>query len=170
MKARYVGMSLGALVGGVFVVCFGVVLIALPQLAGRFGGTMGDAFLEAADGAFLSWLRLLGVVTVVQGIYQVGTFFLRAPTLLGRIIRVGDALLSALSIPLLLWLRARVEIIPIYLVRDGGQWTSMPQQELQNTLQWVLLFVAIGIGVGVVAAIVRVFSPSTEDREAARAR
>jgi len=112
---------------------------------------LGQAVVAEISPVFLNWLCVLGVVIAIQGAFLVVQSVLRYPNLaVKNAVSIAGEMLNALAIPLLLWLRDRAEIIPIFSIRDGLVSVAFPQgnvaiTRLRGLLTAVILLLAVGI-------------------------
>ena len=158
MGQSTVHISWGALVGGVLLILFGCYLALYKVLSGVVGDVLSKALVAYSSPAFLNWLRLLGILTAVRGVYLVGTSFVPPATLIGQVVSIGGEVLSLLAIPLLLWLREHVELIPIVSIYNRQVHVTALQGGAATTVRWALNVVIVLIVLGVVVAIIKLIA------------
>lgn len=151
-------VSWGAIVGGVLSILLGLYLSMYQLLSGWVGDSFSQAIVAYSSPAFLGWLQLLGILIAVRGVYLIATSFVRPSTLLGLVAFMGDQVLSALTIPLLLWLRENVALLPVVSIRDGQMQVTAPQGNMAGILHWTLnvliALIVLGIAVSVIKLLV----------------
>jgi hypothetical protein len=153
-------ISWGGIIGGIVVVLLGLYLTLFGFFSGLVGDLLSKAIVEYASPEFMRWLRILGILIAVRGVYLVVTSFFAPATLVGRMLTVGGQVLSAMAIPLLVWLRDHIELLPVASIRDGGVVVRSPQGDLANMLRWSLNGVVALIILGIGIALIRLFTDS----------
>ena len=127
MQQGVVRISWGAIIGGVVLILLGSYLGLFQSMSGAIGDIWSSAIVAQASPEFLNWLRLLGILIGIRGMYLVSTSVFRSSTPVGLVIRIGDEVLTLLVIPLLLWLREHVELVPIVSIGNGQTRVDFPQ-------------------------------------------
>jgi uncharacterized membrane protein YciS (DUF1049 family) len=161
MQQNVIHISWGAIVGGVLLILLGCYLALFQAISGVTNDILSQAVVAHASPEFLNWLRLLGVLTAVRGIYLVSTSVFRSSTLIGLVIRMGDEVLSLLVIPLLLWLRERVELVPIVSIRNGQAQRNILQGTAAATARHALTTLIALVVLGVVVSVIRLLIGQT---------
>jgi hypothetical protein len=90
---------------------------------------------------FLKWLRILGLLILIEGSFSIIQIITNQQNNLLMII-LGK-FLDALAIPLFLWLNAHVDIIPILSLRDGKFYLMSSDDMLNDLLRWVLAVIIL---------------------------
>lgn len=153
-------ISWGGIVGGVVVVLLGLYLTLFEFFSGLVGDPLSKAIVEYASREFMRWLRMLGILIAVRGVYLVVTSFFAPATLVGQMLTVGGQALKAMTIPLLVWLRDHIELLPVASIRDGVVVVRSPQGDLVNVLRWSLNGVVALIILGIAIVFIRLLTES----------
>jgi hypothetical protein len=153
-------ISWAGIVGGIVVFLLGLYFAMFGFFSALVGDILSRAIIEYASPEFARWLRLLGILIAVRGVYLVVTSFFAPSTIVGRMLAVGGQVLSAVSIPLLVWLREHIDLLPIASIRNGQVVVSSPQGELVSVLHWSLNGVIALLVLGIAIAIIRLFTDS----------
>ena len=164
MEQTVAHISWGAIVGGVLLILLGAYLAMYQVLPNAVGDVVSQAVVAYSSPAFLNWLRLLGILIAVRGAYLVGTSFVPSGTLAGQVVGLGNEMLSALAIPLLLWLRKHVDLIPIVSIWNRQVHVTAPAENLARILRWALTAVIVLMIVGIVAALFKLLTGQGMDR------
>jgi hypothetical protein len=90
---------------------------------------------------FLKWLRILGLLILIEGTFSIIQIITNQQQNLLMII--FGKLLDMLAIPLFLWLNAHVDIIPILSLRDGKFYLMSNEEALNNLLRSVLAIIIL---------------------------
>jgi hypothetical protein len=151
-------ISWGGLIGGIVVVLLGLYFSMFAFFSELVGDLLTKAIIEYASPEFVRWLRMLGILIAVRGVYLVVTSFFAPATLLGRMLTVGGQVLSAMAIPLLVWLRDHIELLPVASIRNGQVMVMSPQGDLANTLRWSLNGVIALTILGIAIVLIRLFT------------
>jgi hypothetical protein len=105
--------------------------------------------------AFLKWLRILGLLILIEGSFSIIQIITNQQNNLLMII--FGKLLDALAIPLFLWLNAHVDIIPILSLRDGKFYMMSNEDALNNLLRWILAIIVILMIVNIIHSSYKIF-------------
>ena len=151
-------ISWGGLIGGIVVVLLGLYFSMFAFFSELVGDLLTKAIIEYASPEFVRWLRMLGILIAVRGVYLVVTSFFAPATLLGRMLTVGGQVLSAMAIPLLVWLRDHIELLPVASIRNGQVMVMSAQGDLANTLRWSLNGVIALTILGIAFVLIRLFT------------
>jgi hypothetical protein len=158
MGGSVMHISWGAVVGGVMLILLGLYLSLYQVLAPRVGDPFGKAIVAASSVEFLNWVRLLGILIAVRGVYVIGSSLVPRATLAGQVVRVGGEVLSALAIPLLLWLREQAEQVPIVSLRDGQVHVTFASGGVAQTVRLALNILIALIVVGIAASVIQMLT------------
>ena len=109
----------GAIVGGTMLLLAGLYLALYQELSPSIGDAFSTAIVERADPGFLRWLRWVGILMAVRGVYVIATAYFRSTPLANTVIAIGGEALSLLHVPLLIWLRDNARVIPVISFVDG---------------------------------------------------
>ena len=90
---------------------------------------------------FLKWLRILGLLILIEGAFSIIQIITNQQNNLLMII--FGKLLDVLAIPLFLWLNAHVNIIPILSLKDGKFHLMSNENALNNLLHSVLAIIIL---------------------------
>lgn len=153
-------ISWGGIVGGVLLILLGLYLSMYPFFSGLVGDVLSRAILEYASPVFMRWLRLLGILIAVRGVYLIVTSFFVPSTVVGRMLTVGGQVLSAMTIPLLVWLREHIDLLPIASIRNGEVVVTSAQGDLANVLRWSLNGVIALLILGIAITLIRLLTDS----------
>ncbi len=153
-------ISWGGIVGGIVVILLGLYFTLFEFFSGLVGDLLSKAIIEYASPDFMRWLRMLGILIAARGVYLIVTSFFAPSTLVGRMLTVGGQVLSAMSIPLLIWLREHIDLLPIASIRNGHVVVRSPQGDLAGVLRWSLNGVAALIILGIAISLIRLFTDS----------
>ncbi|MBN1641193.1 MAG: hypothetical protein JXA09_08150 [Anaerolineae bacterium] len=141
----------GAIVGGTVLLLVGLYLVFYEEMSTSIGDAFSTALVEQAHPDFLRWLRWVGVLVSVRGLYLISTSYLRSPGLSSTLIAFGHEALSLLSVPLVLWLRDHADVIPVVSLVDG-QMRVRPLQAVgavRSALNVLVTLILIGVAFSV---------------------
>lgn len=153
-------ISWAGIIGGVLVMLIGLYLSTYQFSSGIVGDAFGRLILEYASPEFLRWLSLLGILLTIRGAYLSVTSVFVQSTIVGRMLVIGGQVLSAMAIPLLVWLREHIELLPIVSLRSGEMVVRFPQSELAGLLRWSLNGVIALLILGIAIALIRLLTDS----------
>jgi hypothetical protein len=168
MAQTGVHISWGNIVGGTILLLLGIYLAMYQVLTQAVGDPIGQAIVAHGEPQLINWIRLLGLLMVARGVYALGTSIIPPGTLTGRLANLGGEVFSVLSIPLLLWLREHVGLIPVVSFMGGEtQVTAIPEsvaQIVRLALNVVIALVVLGIVIAVIRLLVSL--GASQDRAA----
>lgn len=153
-------ISWGGIIGGVLLILLGLYLSMYPFFSGVVGDVFSRAIIETASSEFMRWLRLLGILIAVRGVYLIVASFFAPSTIVGRMLTVGGQVLSAMAIPLLVWLREHIDLLPIASIRNGEVMVTFAQGDLANVLRWSLNGVIALLILGIAISLIRLLTDS----------
>ena len=153
-------ISWGGIIGGVLLILLGLYLSMYQFFSGLVGDVFSRAIVEYASPQFMRWLRLLGILIAVRGVYLIVTSLFAPPTVVGRMLTVGGQVLSAMAIPLLVWLREHIDLLPIASIRNGKGVVTFAQGDLANVLRWSLNGVIALLILGIAISLIRLLTDS----------
>ena len=107
-----------------------------------------------SDPLFLIWLRILGLLILIEGSFSIIQIIINQKNNLLMII-IGK-LLYVLTVPLLLWLNAHVDIIPILSLRDGKFYLMSNDDALNNLLRSVLAIIILLMIINIIHSIYKI--------------
>ena len=103
---------------------------------------------------FLRWLRILGLLILVEGSFSIIQIISNQQN--NPLMIIFDKLLDVLAVPLYLWLNAHVDIIPILSLRDG-KFYMMPHDDwIDNILRSILAIIIILITINIIHSIYKI--------------
>lgn len=103
---------------------------------------------------FLKWLRILGLLILIEGSFSIIQIITNQQNNLLMII--FGKLLDALAIPLFLWLNAHVDIIPILSLRDGKFYLMSNEGEINNILRSILAIIVLFMIINIIHSIYKI--------------
>ena len=134
------------IVGGILGILFGMYLF--------LGYPLG--IINDANPLFLEWLGLFGLFILVKGIFNVGKTIATIRGLWARRIVYATAeLLNIFAIPLFLWLRQNVGIVPGFGISDNGLMLKVPSDMALTVIYWVCLGIVIAHCIAIISGVAR---------------
>ena len=107
-----------------------------------------------SDPLFLIWLRILGLLILIEGSFSIIQIITNQQNNLLMII--FGKLLDVLAIPLFLWLNAHVDIIPILSLRNGKFYLMSNDDALNNLLRSVLAIIILLMIINIIHSIYKI--------------
>jgi hypothetical protein len=154
----------GAIVGGTLLLLLGLYLVFYQEMSAPIGDVLSKAIVAKADPGFLRWLRWLGVLTAVRGLYVITTAYLPDTQLVRTLTAFGGEGLSLLSIPLVLWLRDNTQVIPVISLVDGELRVRSLQAAgvVRSALNVLITVILLGVAFSVAKIVIGTGSGSAE--------
>lgn len=153
-------ISWGGIIGGMLLILLGLYFSMYLFFSGVVSDVFSRAIVETASPEFMRWLRLLGILIAVRGVYLIVASFFAPSTIVGRMLTVGGQVLSAMAIPLLVWLREHIDLLPIASIRNGEVMVTFAQGDLANVLRWSLNGVIALLILGIAISLIRLLTDS----------
>jgi len=153
-------ISWGGIIGGMLLILLGLYFSMYLFFSGVVSDVFSRAIVETASSEFMRWLRLLGILIAVRGVYLIVASFFAPSTIVGRMLTVGGQVLSAMAIPLLVWLREHIDLLPIASIRNGELTVTFAQGDLANVLRWSLNGVIALLILGIAISLIRLLTDS----------
>ncbi|MHC4535307.1 MAG: hypothetical protein ACYS6K_15260 [Planctomycetota bacterium] len=103
---------------------------------------------------FLIWLRILGLLFLIEGAFSIIQIISNRQN--NPLMIIFGYLLDVLAVPLLLWLNAHVDIIPILSLRDGKFYLMSDEEITNNILRTILAIITLLIIINVIHSIYKI--------------
>jgi hypothetical protein len=103
---------------------------------------------------FLRWLRIWGLLILIEGSFSIIQIISNQQS--NPIMIIFGKLLDVLAVPLLLWLNAHVDIIPILSLRDGKFCLMSNEEMTNNILHSILAIIILLIIVNIIRSIYKI--------------
>jgi hypothetical protein len=134
----------------------GLYLALYQELSAPIGDAFSAAIVEHAHPDFLRWLRWVGTLMAVRGVYVIATAYIRPTKLSSTFIAVGGEALSLLHVPLLLWLRDHANVIPVVSLTDGQMRVRSLQAvgAVRTALNVLIALTLVGVAVSVARIVI----------------
>jgi hypothetical protein len=141
----------GAIIGGTVLLLLGLYLAFYEEVSVPIGDVLSRALVERADPDFIQWLRWVGILIAVRGVYVISTTYLRPSQLAKTRVSLGNEGLSLLFVPLALWLRDHTEVIPVISLSNGKVQVKPLQavQAVRSALNVLIVLILIGVAFSV---------------------
>lgn len=107
-----------------------------------------------SDPLFLIWLRILGLLILIEGSFSIIQIITNQQNNLLMII--FGKLLDVLAIPLFLWLNAHVDIIPLLSFRNGKFYLMSNDDALNNLLRSILAIIILLMIINTIHSIYKI--------------
>jgi len=139
----------GEIVGSIFGILFGFYLIVQFP----FG------ILSQSNPLFLGWLRMLGGLIILRNLWKAVQALIPFDRIWARrIVYALGELLGLLSIPLFLWLRDNISVVPAFSKSPQGLTVHEPSAIATEILFWVFTGIIILTVIGVVIGFIKSFA------------
>jgi hypothetical protein len=136
----------GEVVGAIFGILFGFFLIVQFP----FG------ILNQSHPMFLSWLRVFGVVIVFRNLWKAVQALIPFERIWARrIVYALEELMGLLNVPLFLWLRENIPVVPAFSVSSQGFVVHEPSLRAAEILYWVFTGLVVLTIIGAIVGFIK---------------